>query len=132
MGMRIKSRRIGLSGGLHAWGRRLATLATITMAVCATAAPAWASSQSGTVTSVSFVQNGRRVLFWMSGAKTGAVPSCDCCGRWEIYVGDAYGQALLSIIMTAYASGKNVSLTGAGTCQPGALDTEGVAYVQTY
>ena len=114
--------------------RGLAGLATATAALACTLAPAYASSQSGTVTNVAFVggTNGR-FLFWVSGTKTGTVPSCDCCSRWEVAAGDAYGQALVSIIMTAYAAGKQVSISGLGTpaCHPGTNDSELVGFAQS-
>ena len=44
---------------------------------------------------------------------------------------DANTQALMSIVMTAYAQGKTVNLSGSGTCVSGANDTEGVSYIQS-
>lgn len=97
--------------------------------LAASATPSYASSQNGTITSVAFTSG--RILFWMSGTRT-TKPACDCCGRWEVSVADANGQALMSIIMTAYAEGKAVNLTGTGSCVTGANDTEGVSYIQTF
>ncbi len=113
--------------------RGLAGLATAVSAVACSIAPAYASNQAGTVTHVAFVggTNGR-FLFWVSGAKTGAVPTCDCCARWEVFAGDAYGQSVVSVIMTAYAAGKQVSVSGLSTpaCLSGANDTELVGFVE--
>jgi len=113
--------------------RGLAGLATAVSAIACSIAPAYASNQAGTVTNVAFVggSNGR-FLFWVSGTKTGTVPACDCCGRWEVFAGDSYGQSVVSIIMTAYAAGKQVSVSGLSTptCLPGANDTELVGFVE--
>jgi len=112
--------------------RYIARLATA--AIACSVAPAYASNQAGTVTQVAFVggTNGR-FLFWVSGSKTATVPSCDCCARWEVFAGDAYGQALVSVIMTAYAAGKQVTVNGlpTPTCLVGANDTELVGYIQS-
>lgn len=97
-------------------------------AIFLTAAPAHASEQTGTITKV--VMNSGRVLFWMSGTRT-TRPSCDCCSRWEITVGDANSQALMSLVMTAYAGGKTVYIDGTGTCVGGPNDTEGVWWFQS-
>jgi len=111
-------------------GRPLSGLALAIGILAGLSAPAEASNQSGNVTSVAFVSG--RVLFWLSGTKTGTIPSCDCCGRWEITANSPNGQALMSIIMTAYAQGKQVALSGSGSCVVGSNDTEGVGYIQTY
>jgi hypothetical protein len=104
-------------------------VAAVMFTYAASVMPAYASGQAGTITSVAFT--GGRLLFFMSGTRTGTRPGCDCCSRWEITVGDAYGQALLSIVMTAYAGGRSVSLSGSSSCVSGANDTEGVAYIQS-
>jgi hypothetical protein len=94
-----------------------------------TASPALASDQTGNITSIAMTAG--RVFFWMSGARTGTKPSCDCCSRWEIVVNDANSQAKMAIILTAYAQGKAISVAGTGACVGGANDTEGVNYFQT-
>lgn len=89
---------------------------------------AQASNQGGTITKVAFA--GPRFLFWVNGGRGGARPACDCCSRWELAVSDPNGQARMSLILTAYAQGKNITIAGTGSCVAGANDTEGVDYFE--
>jgi len=95
----------------------------------ASVAPVSASGlASGTITSVVYTSG--RVLFFTSGTRT-AQPTCACCNRWEIDFTTAQAQSFVALLLTAYASGRNVTISGTGTCVGGANDTEGVAYIQS-
>ncbi|WP_156025007.1 hypothetical protein [Sphingomonas phyllosphaerae] len=102
--------------------------ALFVIGVAGSSTPALASNQGGLVTKVAFA--GPRLLFWVSGARGGARPGCDCCNRWELAVSDPNGQARMSLVLTAYAQGKNISIAGTGACVAGANDTEGVDYFE--
>ena len=122
------STRFGLGAGFHSLGSRLAVAATSFMLLFVASAPAHASDQAGTVTKIAYA--GGRYLFWISGSKIGSVPSCDCCGRYEITVNDNVGQALMSLIITAYGSGRSIYVSGSNGCVGNANDTEGVGYME--
>lgn len=91
--------------------------------------PAYASDQSGTVTRVAFADG--RFLFWLSGPRIGSRPTCDCCSRWELTVSNANTQGQMTLIMTAYAQSKTLTVVGTGVCVAGSNDTEGFYYIQT-
>lgn len=111
-------------------------LAKFTMAVTAlfsslllSAAPAMATSISG-VRIKSMLYVGGRILVELS---TDHPPGCGCCNdRYEIAVNDANSQALMSIIMTAYAQAKLVDITGTGSCSGGGTDTEWMSSIRSY
>jgi hypothetical protein len=70
-----------------------------------------------------------RLLFYFDGAAHGT--SCGSQNqRYEVAVSDANGQALLSLILSAYAQQKTVDVTGTGAC--GSNDTEFVQLILMY
>jgi len=125
-------------------GRLLGGLASMALILAAPTVVS-AASQTGTITKVIFIAApssggtasggpAGRVLFYVSGAKTGWSPACDAngtAGPWEISTSTAWGQALMSVMMTAYAQGKQININGSGACVLGAYTSEGVASFQS-
>lgn len=88
--------------------------------------PAFASNQSGTVTLIAWADG--RFFFSLNGARTGTVPSCSCCNRWEVKSNTDGGRALIAMILSAQGTGKSVTVLGSGSCVADTNDTEGVTY----
>ncbi len=104
--------------------KKLCYVITIAAALTFIATPASASSQGpGSVSYVHVMSNGI-VMFLMTGTR-GAVPTCATPQptRWAFNGTTAAGQAKLSVLLTAYASGKSITVYGTGTC-PDYSDTE--------
>ena len=92
------------------------------------AGPAMAGSQTGTVTAVSIDTNGGPYVFMLSGTH-GAQPGCASDGYWAITsISTDNAKSMIATILTAYASGKQVYVEGAGTCPP-SYPRESVAFV---
>jgi hypothetical protein len=94
--------------------------------------PAHASQQYG-VRIDSFLYTAGRVLIYVNESR--AAPSCSCstCGnRWEIVVNNIPSQALMSLLMTAYAQGRAVDFLGSNACVGTSNDTEGVNLVSIH
>lgn len=109
--------------------RRLASLACLA-SIAFVGAPAWASNTTPVnITSVTPTNYGW-VYITHTGTR-GSVPSCGAAtsARYAFSVGTAGGQAMLSTILTAFASHKPVTFIGTGTCDASAPDTESVAYL---
>lgn len=103
-------------------------------AVTIAATPAHASTQTGTVINIQWVDSGARFLFVLSGSKQGTVPSCDCCNRWEVpSPNSASGQSLIAVILSAQAQQKPLFVSNMPTsiCVAGANDTEQADYVRS-
>jgi len=66
------------------------------------------------------------VYFNQNGTRTGQ-PACATQNRWSINTTTAKGQAMLSVLLTAYASGKPISIQGTGDCRDWP-DTESIDY----
>jgi hypothetical protein len=99
-------------------------------AMIMTASPAEASSVVGKASSILILANGL-VFFNMSGTRTTS-PSC-AAGlplRWVFNGATAAGQARLSLLLTAYSTGKSLEITGTGACTDW-NDTETMDYFQT-
>lgn len=77
------------------------------------------------------VTTGGVVLFDHTGARTG-LPTCGQANsiRWAFNGATAEGQAKLSLLLTAYSTGKPVIIYGAGTCAIWG-DTEDVVFIAT-
>ena len=68
------------------------------------------------------------VLFFnTTGSHTGG-PSCATGTRWAIDTTTSAGQTMASVVLTAYALGKQIAVTGTGTCSAWS-DTETVYYL---
>lgn len=68
-------------------------------------------------------------FFNMTSNRTSA-PSCaTAANRWVINSATSQGQAMIAGLLTAYATGRRISVTGTGTCALWA-DTETVEYFQ--
>lgn len=94
--------------------------------------PAQAGDQFNVrITSVFYA--GGRFLFHTNANRTNA-PACSCCpNRWEVLLSnDVQTQALISMIMTAYAQGKGIDVIGTGTCVVGSGDTEQIKWLTTF
>jgi|GEM_PF-1119321 len=88
--------------------------------------PALASDRAGTISLVHSMPDGV-ILFYLSGSRAPAPPSCNVVDRWAFNATTAAGQARLALLLTAYASGKVIAVHGTGTC-PDRADTETVDF----
>ncbi len=97
--------------------KKLRYLITIAAALAFITTPASASNQGPGRISYVHVMNNGVVLFLMSVTR-GAVPGCATPQptRWAFNGATAAGQAKLSLLLTAYASGKSITVYGTGTC----------------
>ena len=95
-------------------------------------APAQASNAGiGSISAVLAVPNGV-VMFNQSGTRT-AVPSCAASNptRWVIDSTQPGGPAMVSLMLSAYATNRPVVIFGTGTCSTIQSDTETIAYFGT-
>lgn len=93
------------------------SLSLAALACCAMALPAHASDAStGTITQLQAPQNGA-VIFVHSGTRT-TPPSCGVAygTRWVIDASTPQGQSQLSVLLTAYALHKSITIHGTGIC----------------
>ena len=89
--------------------------------------PAYASTSSGGTISTILVQ-GNVAFFNLSGPRS-TVPGCAIVpGRWVFNISTLQGQAMLSALLTFYASGKTIGVVGTGACADWG-DTESVQYL---
>jgi hypothetical protein len=93
------------------------------------AAQASGTSPSAIVTAIYVMYgNGGQVIFYTSGAHSGQ-PACATQNTRWIFAGTTTaGQATLSLVMTAYATGKPITVYGTGACDMWP-DTETVNYI---
>lgn len=72
---------------------------------------------------------GGKVIFYQGGNRSG-VPACasNLNNRWAFDGTTPSGQATLSILLSAYMSGKSIQVVGMGTCSAWG-DTETVNYI---
>ena len=109
-------------------GLRIATsLFLASVLACGSSSAADASSSSpGQITSYGVEQG--RVFFRTNGSRS-AMPSCATAGtRWVFNGATAQGQAMMSALLTYYASGKQIVVQGTGACADWG-DTESVEYI---
>jgi len=79
------------------------------------ASPAAASDQQGKVIQVAG-DTGNPAVFLLSGTRT-SMPSCATEGWWALPTASTdQGKALLSLILTAFAANKTVTVHGSGAC----------------
>lgn len=106
--------------------RMIVALAAIT----AFAAPALASEASmGTVYGVLAHDTGN-AFFYQTGTRT-ARPACATEDRWVFGITTPTGQAMMATLLTAYATGRNVTIQGTGVCSVWS-DTETVQSIQAW
>lgn len=99
----------------------------IALFLLAMASRAWASSSgSGLVSGI--LMTSQTAFFNHSGTRS-TRPSCATIDRWAFDSSTAGGQSLLATLLTAYATGRQISVLGTGTCSIWG-DTETVAYIQ--
>lgn len=93
------------------------------------ATPSWAGATGpGNVGSVlSFT--GGQFLFTVTGTSGGRPACATQANRWAIDVTTAAGQALMASVLSAFALGKTITVTGQNTCAVWP-DTETVNYVE--
>jgi hypothetical protein len=105
--------------------RILACLGCLSIAI-----PAMADSTTGIISGIITVKDSSTVLFYQSGTRS-ALPACGAANptRWAIAPTTLFGQSVLSVLLTAYALHKSVSIVGFGAC-PDQSDTESVKYMQ--
>lgn len=83
----------------------------------------------GVISGVHVMGNGS-ALFVVSGQRI-ATPACHIQpNRWAFNANTPAGQAMLSLILTAYSAGKQIIVVGAGTCDAWP-DTESVSFAAT-
>jgi hypothetical protein len=83
------------------------------------------SSGSGYVTTIIYSGSGFAFVY-QNGSRT-ARPACSVNDRWVIPITTAAGQSMLAGMMTAYATGKVITVNGTGACSEYA-DTESISY----
>lgn len=110
--------------------RRVADMfgAITVIAILSVPMAAHASEQTGPVSVLTVASSGA-AGFVLSGATT-PKPACATEGVWVIP--EAYpdkAKAILSVILTAYSTGRNVKVMGTGTCDPVLTNRENVAWV---
>lgn len=106
--------------------RRL--LAIVFLLLIPTAAVAASDSTPGTVSNI-LVLSGK-VFFFTTGTRT-STPTCHTqSSRWVFNAATPEGQAMLSVLLTAYASNKAISVHGTGACADWG-DTESVEFIFT-
>lgn len=66
------------------------------------------------------------VYFQHSGTRA-TRPACATQNRWVINMSNSGGQAMLSALLTAYASAKPITIVGTGDCRDWP-DTESIVY----
>jgi hypothetical protein len=89
------------------------------------------STNAGNVERVLILSSGI-VTFNLTGGRT-ALPSCQgptVPTRWAFNSSTTAGQSMLSLILTAYAANKQISVVGTGTCTDWS-DTESVSLIVT-
>lgn len=76
-----------------------------------------AGAETGTVSPGWFVYEDSNVFFYLSGSHTGARPICATIpDRWAFDSSTAAGKAYLSALLSAYATGRSVTINGTNTC----------------
>ncbi|WP_375592175.1 hypothetical protein [Chitiniphilus eburneus] len=82
-----------------------------------TAGLASASYQTGKITSVITRADGLVYLFIENGALRAGKPSCATSNYWMVRDENSQaGKNQLATLMTAYATGATIAITGSGTC----------------
>jgi hypothetical protein len=109
--------------------RKLGMCFFAALSLTASLSPAQASQQGPGKVSLVHVMNNGVVIFILSGNRT-AQPSCSTQQRWAFNSTTAAGQAKLSLLLTAYSSGKILVVYGTATC-PDWGDSETVEYFRT-
>ena len=101
------------------------------LAVGLSTAPAAAGQAAyGTVYNVMPYLNGSGLMFFSQAGSTTGHPACATQPRWVINLSTPGGQAAASTIITAYATGKPIAVTGTGSCADWG-DTESILFVVT-
>ncbi|BEV12112.1 hypothetical protein ATDW_26080 [Asticcacaulis sp. DW145] len=102
------------------------------LSMIAIASPSAASMTGfGTINTIIYMKNGA-ILFNTSAERTTPTPACQSATfpkRFAIDASTVSGQAYASGLITAYAMGKKVRITGTGTCDI-FWDTETVQYFE--
>ncbi len=89
------------------------------------------ASPASIVTNVLVMYNtGGQVIFYTSAAHTGAPVCATQNTRWVFSGATPAGQATLSLVMTAYTTGKPLTIYGTGACDIWG-DTETVNYINS-
>jgi hypothetical protein len=102
------------------------TVLTMVFLVLIPTAALASDSTSGTVNNILVL--GGKVFFFTTGTRT-SMPTCQTQGsRWVFNGASAEGQAMLSVLLTAYASNKAILVHGTGACTDWG-DTESVEFI---
>ena len=84
-------------------------------------------SQPGLVGTI-VENNSSRAFFTSSGARISR-PSCATYDRWVMDTSQSAGQAMLTMLLTAYSLGKQVYVYGTGACGQWG-DSESIDYIR--
>jgi hypothetical protein len=121
----------------HAWSRAVLRALRYAALCCAlgtslvASAAGAGSAPPGTVSNIlpqSYSASSQLFFFNQSATPAGHPACATAAGRWVINVATPAGQAMASVILTAYSLGKPVSVMGTGACADWG-DTESVLYV---
>ena len=118
---------------LRAYAKKYAVILGLVLPVFSTvvAAPSCyaQSTTAGTISNI-IVLPGGAVVFNQSGQRYN-IPSCGAGEptRWAFNVNSNEGQARFASLLSAYAMGKSITISGSGAC-PDWGDTESVTWIQ--
>jgi len=108
--------------------RRLALIGMLAAGLSGVSASALAYGDARPGFIVNIQPNASGLVFFNQSSAHTNKPACAASNdRWAINAATPGGQALLSVLLTAYAAGKAVTITGTGACAEWP-DTEGVVY----
>ena len=91
------------------------------------AEPAIASQQSGTITMYTIASSGSNA-FMVSGSRT-APPACATDPYWSVPASAPNADTLMAAVITARETGRPVTVTGKGTCDPALPTREEINWI---
>ena len=107
-------------------------LALVTCLLAASAARADTTPVSGKPTGITPLQPEGAVIFWLASPQRTGYPACvqTAPNRYAIPTNTDAGKAMIATLLTAYAMGYSVIVTGNGTCSVWG-DAETVHWIAT-
>jgi hypothetical protein len=94
------------------------------------AVSAQASSTTATVNVLSVTPTNYGMIYFTHTTSRTQIPACGAgfSNRFAFSVANMAGQAMLSALLTAFATHKPITVFGTGTCDTAASDTESVSF----
>jgi hypothetical protein len=97
---------------------KLLAMACTCVALAVPSSVGASTATGGTIHGVLPTYNGA-VLFWTTGTVVGGHPACQgpgLTGRYAIDASTVAGQSMVAVLLSAQAQGKQIFITGSGTC----------------